>query len=774
MKRIALLLLLPGLFLGCATASQAPSEELGVRTMLSSAFEFRPGIRVLVLPFRVTGNPDKTEDSAEADFLSFKLAEAGFVIVDSTLFRKHDLELDGLLPDDDLASIRRKLDVALIAHGTTSYAGGNASRSLFGKSYRYLESASVRLVDLATGEAVIIATARGRLGQPGCRDGGKHQAGAGEAAGMKLQNVQVANYKCIRNPCQFDVSGITCLIGKNESGKTAILEALYRLNPLIPGDGLFNVDDDFPRIDVEDYRIDVADGKREPAIVTKVLFLLEAEDLKELEADFPGVLAKPELVLSKGYANELYAELLIDEQKAVAGLLEKAQIGATQLKTLAKCSTLSELAEALKGLAGDKKAVSLSSRLAEIQEKGLLDHIYRKYIEARVPKLLYFDEFYNVQGHANLQALAERRRQNRLLESDYPLLGLIDLARLNLEDIDNPARALERDNRLEGASNHLTKRLMKYWSQNGHLEMRFDIRPGLPGDPEGMQSGTNLWGHVYNSRQKVHTLLGRRSRGFVWFFSFLAWFSREKKRDIPIILLLDEPALYLHGSAQRDLLRYFEDEAATGHQVIYTSQSPYMVDAGHLERVRIVEDKGAEADPEALAAGAGTQVFVDVPSAGPESVLTLRGALAHKLFGDLFPGRHPLLVESVADLVFLQSMSSLLAGMKREALDARWNIVPVGGAKNLLIAASLWGRRPAMRRLPCWARRTGNRRTSQASCSKAYCGRTAFCSTTSSPGQARRAWRTCSKSISTLGCSTGPTGTPWASPLPRVSCAAGA
>jgi predicted ATPase len=508
---------------------------------------------------------------------------------------------------------------------------------------------------------------------------------------MRLRNVQVANFKCIRNPCQFDVSEITCLIGKNESGKTAILEALYRLNPLIPRDGLFNLDDDFPRIDVEDYRLDVGEGRRQAAIVTRAFFLLDDADLRELEADFPGVLARPELVLSKGYANELYAELVIDEAKAVAALLGRAQLGAAQLKTLAKCSTLPELTETLKPLSGDKKAASLLSLLAEIQAKGLLDHIYRKYLEARVPKMLYFDDFYNMQGHANLQALAERRKQDRLLESDYPLLGLIDLARLNLEDIDNPARAVERDNRLEGASNHLTKRLMRYWSQNSSLEMRFDIRPGLPGDPEGMQSGTNLWGHVYNSRQKVRTLLGRRSRGFVWFFSFLAWFSREKRREIPIILLLDEPALYLHGSAQRDLLRFFEDEAATGHQVLYSSQSPYMVDAGHLERVRIVEDRGAEATPAALASGAGTQVFAEPPAADPESQLTLRGALAQKLFTDLCPGEHPLLIDSVADLVFLQSMSSLLASLKREALDPRWLLTPVGGARNLLLAASMLG-----------------------------------------------------------------------------------
>jgi hypothetical protein len=159
MKFLPLLVLLPGLLLGCVTSSKKPSEGNDARTVLSPAFHFEPGMRVLVLPFQVTGNPDMTEDLAEADFLCSKLAEAGFVIVDSTLFRKHDPDLDGLLPDEDLASIRKRLDVTLIAQGAINYTVTGA-RSLFGKSYRYLESASVRMVDLATGEAVIIATGR--------------------------------------------------------------------------------------------------------------------------------------------------------------------------------------------------------------------------------------------------------------------------------------------------------------------------------------------------------------------------------------------------------------------------------------------------------------------------------------------------------------------------------------------------------------------------------------------------------------------------------------
>ncbi len=138
---------------------------------------------------------------------------------------------------------------------------------------------------------------------------------------MKLHSaivsVQLSDYKCIRKLCQFDVSDITCLVGKNESGKTAIFEALYRFIPIIRNHGDFNADDDYPRIDVEDYGLEVAGGQSEPAVVTRATFALEEEDLKSIEADFPGIIAQPELVLSKGYANELYAELTINEDAVV-------------------------------------------------------------------------------------------------------------------------------------------------------------------------------------------------------------------------------------------------------------------------------------------------------------------------------------------------------------------------------------------------------------------------------------------------------------------------
>lgn len=64
------------------------------------------------------------------------------------------------------------------------------------------------------------------------------------------------------------------------------------------------------------------------------------------------------------------------------------------------------------------------------------------------------------------------------------------------------------------------------------------------------------------------TVLGTRSRGFVWFFSFLAWYSQYRKEVGKLILNLDEPDLSLHTKAQADPLRYFEEKIKLNHQLI--------------------------------------------------------------------------------------------------------------------------------------------------------------------------------------------------------------
>lgn len=541
---------------------------------------------------------------------------------------------------------------------------------------------------------------------------------------MKLTTVRVREFKSVWDSNPFEVEKVACLVGKNEAGKTAVLQALYRVNPIIEDDGTFDVTDDYPRSEVENYQQDVESGRRQHAMVVEATFELESPELDAIKKEYgDGVLATPEVVISKGYARnaagvcELSVNVPVIEPALVKNLIESFELPeglkgqAPQQSTLTEFSKYlteagqkqdravadaqaaankivdeAEKAAALeksKALAESEQAKALRGRLTELlKHKNIGLHIWQTILSPYFPKFLYFDEYYQMRGHDNVEALNKRKSDKKLKPSDHPLLGLIELARLDLDKLLAPQRTQDLKNKLQGASNHLSSQILKYWSQNKHLCMNFDVRPGLPGDPEGMRQGTNIWGEVFDSKHLVSTGLATRSAGFVWFFSFLAWYSAVKKKDEPLVLLLDEPGLSLHGKAQEDLLRYFEAEIVTNpkHQLLYTTHSPFMVDPQHFERVRIVQDKGIDTDAQLPRKEDGTKVFTDVLEAGPDSLFPLQAALGYEIYQTLFIGPNSLVVEGSSDLLYIQTVSGVLHANGRVGLDNRWTITPVGGS----------------------------------------------------------------------------------------------
>lgn len=510
---------------------------------------------------------------------------------------------------------------------------------------------------------------------------------------MKLTNVHVKEFESVLDSGEFAVGDITCLVGKNEAGKTAILQALYRLNPIIPTDANYSITDDYPRRDVEDYRLDVDAGKREHAAVVRATFQLEQGDMAAVVALVGDkALTKPELVLSRGYSNTTVSQCEIKDNAALMHLAAHHQCPEEVMAQLRLCGTVAAAGDVLTKAEQTGPVTALAAQLSEVTKSGgFSSYVFNKALEARVPKFLYFDEYYQMKGRASIEALKTRQEGKALLPSDHPLLGLINRARLNLDDLVNPARTRDLKNRLEGAGNHLTKQIVDYWSQNKYLQLRFDVRPARPNDPEDMRQGTNIWSDVYDSKHMVTTELGTRSRGFVWFFSFLAWYGDVRRQSGEVILLLDEPGLSLHGKAQEDLLRYFETEVLGHNQLIYTTHSPFMVDPRNFDRVRIVQDRSIDTEKELPREEDGTKVLTDVLEATADSLFPLQGALGYEIYQTLFIGPNSLVVEGVSDLLYLQAMTTILEERGRTGLSPQWTITPVGGSDKVPTFVALIG-----------------------------------------------------------------------------------
>ena len=551
---------------------------------------------------------------------------------------------------------------------------------------------------------------------------------------MILKSFSVRNFQSITDSNAIGVGEITCLVGKNEAGKTALLKALYRLNPITKADDKFDVTEDYPRSRVSEYEQEVNSGKKKPDIVTTAMFALEPAELKNIEDDFgAGVLPYASVTLERGYDNTTYFYLNVNEVVAGNALLARAKLAGPFSAEGLRWTTLSELKAALnarvsshqqqfalasaaaeglpdpdekrnalaaaESLKEPSAVTSLRALLDKITEKGVERYFYETYLDSQIPQFLYFDEYYQMRGCENIDALQRRIADKQLQPSDHPLIGLIELAGLKLEELLSSGRTQDLKNKLQGAGNLLTRKILKYWSQNRHLRLAFDVRPARPGDPDGMSTGTNIWAEVMDQRHFVNTALGSRSRGFVWFFSLLSWYSRVKATMTKrVILLLDEPGLSLHAKAQKDLLRYFEDELKSTHQLLYSTHSPFMIDPAHYERVRVVQDKTIDSSDDDLPLEQeGTKVVQDILDAGPDSLFPLQGALGFELYQTLFIGPNNVIVGGTSDLLYLQALSAILSAEGHTGLDSKWTITPVGGADMVPIFIALIGAQNSQR-----------------------------------------------------------------------------
>jgi predicted ATP-dependent endonuclease of OLD family len=508
---------------------------------------------------------------------------------------------------------------------------------------------------------------------------------------MKLTQVRIKEFQSVRDSNDFDTNDITCLVGKNEAGKTSILQALYKLNPIIQNDGDFDPTDDYPRVDVEDYLYEVEQGTREPATVIEALFILDKE-VEKIESDFgKKALRNKELKQYKGYSNSKTFWMNVDEKEGFKFCLQKSKCSKDLKDALKETETFTDANSAIETFEAKTEDESLIKFIKSVNESDFLEYIYTNYVSIHIPKFLYFDSYYQLTGQENIEALQQRISSDSLLPSDYPMLGLLSLARIEIDQLLNPDRTQELVNKIEGAGNHLSKKVLKYWSQNKHLQMKFDVRAGRTGDPQGMTSGTNIWARVYDNKRWVTTNLSSRSKGFVWFFSFLSWYSKVKREDQNVILLLDEPGLFLHAKAQSDLLRYFEEEIKPFHQLIYTTHSPFMVDSANFGRVRIVQDISIDTEEKLQENEDGTKVINDFSSATDDSLFPLQGALGYEIHQTLFVGPNSLIVEGTSDLLYIQTISGILDRKGKTSLSDEWTITPVGGSDKVPTFVSLLG-----------------------------------------------------------------------------------
>lgn len=503
---------------------------------------------------------------------------------------------------------------------------------------------------------------------------------------IKLKNVVINKYKSFLEKQEIEIEdGVTRIVGKNESGKTALLEAMAKFNYFDPKDKTFtfNSTNDYPRGELKRYQ---QEYPNEDFDVITCTFELSDDLLNQISEDVgKEVFTSKSIIVAKTYNNiKRFYNVSTNTKKFIEQFLQNYTLEDSIKQELIKSNSLEELAEKLKEIEEltdaykELKTKYIDSPKTDSEDK-LVSYIISEYINPNLPEFLYFDEYYSLPGTINLQKFSSGQVDDTFTKEQKDITkALFELSNIDIKKVMDSNNYEDFIAELEATSNNITDKLLEYWTTNKNLEIKFEIQSKENTSTRNIEKILQI--RIRNTKHRVTLPLKNRSKGFIWFFSFLVWFSKvqEKKN---LIILLDEPGLNLHAEAQADLLKYIDKELLPRYQVIYTTHSPFMIESDKLDEVRTVYDSNDSK--------VGSIISNALEEKDQGTLFPLQAALGYNLAQNLYISDKNLLVEGVADLMFLTVMSGILKENNREGLNEDITIVPVGGLDKVATFISL-------------------------------------------------------------------------------------
>ncbi|WLE95373.1 MAG: AAA family ATPase [Candidatus Electrothrix communis] len=557
---------------------------------------------------------------------------------------------------------------------------------------------------------------------------------------MQLTKYRVMTFRSVEDSGWIDVDDVTALIGTNESGKSNLLLPLWKLNPA--NGGAIHPTSDFPR----KHFTTIRSAKIKPVFIEAVFSVYDPlrtqiarkvgvreEDVEQVivrcsldgehEIDFPimpQARTIPVSILSEllESARSEIASMkpMKTEQKLVDDILMAIKTSQDTLSKIDACGfdVVTQLHETISenpNVDTAPKTSSIVPRYRRLQENIKVHYTdlskpnpsdseeVKELILDALPKFVYYSNYGNLDSEIYLPHVIENLNRGNLGQKELAkvrtLKVLFEFVNLQPSEILSLGKDLhtqgqkpteeqieqaaekkkERSILLQSASTRLTEKFRQWWKQ-GDYRFRFEA----DGDH------FRIW--VSDDLRPEEVELEGRSTGLQWFLSFyLVFLVESQDTHSRCILLLDEPGHSLHPLAQRDLSEFF-DGLAKHNQLLYTTHSPFLIDADRLDRARkvFVAPDGTSKATSDLGADGG-----DVTKRG--SGYAVHAALGLSVAEGLLIGCDSVVVEGPSDQHYLTAIKILL--LRNGSLKPDREIVfpPAGGAKGIKAIASILGGR---------------------------------------------------------------------------------
>lgn len=539
---------------------------------------------------------------------------------------------------------------------------------------------------------------------------------------MRLTKARIQGYRSIIDTGYFDVENDkTIFVGPNEAGKTAILQALQKLNAP-EGTTPFDSLRDYPR---SKYDEDIKNGKIDPSEFTVVEghFILEDDDKKDIPEDYQNILyifgrrldntywhrldnapeqlsfsdiEKDLLKLCQHYKNTSQARSEPEtKQTAIQNNYDSVIIGLqrTSVITAEKAKKIIEwVKNNVSYLADDNPTEEKRyDKLIELLEKPVQRCEVLETLRKRLPTFILFSNYFRIRPVLHLRNLAERIERKMLDDEQYDygnicllkFLGFTpqeladagDTSRFNLNDPTQyeqyRAQLDKRDYQLNAATIRLTKAICEIWNPQNNGRDANKLRIKVDGQYLKV---------VVEDDLGVEVELDQRSEGFQWMVSFYAvFFAEASDKHKNAILLLDEPGQSLHALKQAEFIETLT-KLSESNQTLYTTHSPFLVGSNELDKVRVVEMPNRTI---------GTKVNISLTASDSGAMLPLQEALGYDLAQSLFFHKKNLVLEGLTDMWYLESLSDLLEADGKTGINDQIALIPANSASKVVYFATI-------------------------------------------------------------------------------------
>lgn len=421
---------------------------------------------------------------------------------------------------------------------------------------------------------------------------------------MRLRKFRVRAYRCIHDSGEITVGDLAAFVGRNESGKTTILQALT----------LLNRDEQVSELDLCD---EMSEELKDEIRLAEGEFDLNQNEMELVKEKFPGLPEMKKIRLFRTNRNPKvqyeFDEIELGEEenkglnswenfsKQIIEFLDtipnhlRIQIDTSFFEGGVPSSQesfdrgMAEFSNQFHVIAiQEPKVIEEWEKIYESPENQFTNLLSGKsekkalqnFIESELhPRFVYFSDYKKIYGNINLNEYLREEKGDRADSIEFveefdkaeTVRNLFYLAELDMNELEevkeSPSKCIKL---LNAASNRLTSKLNPAWKGDPiHVDLRYN-----PGNIMSVViSDVHKDGTVTNTG-----LLNRRAEGFKWTFSFIVNFAAETQRAElkEAILLLDEPARNLHPTQQMGISDLLKNLAGS-NQVLYATHSPFMI-----------------------------------------------------------------------------------------------------------------------------------------------------------------------------------------------------